>query len=165
MCCALLVFFAAACVATDTEAHVQDQIHAPQGDNNALHAEVATLKAKLKAKGAESDAKVAAIKAAIPAKQLASIMTAARVERCPGDTPASVLNGAARCTSSLGLGGNDGPAKQLVGEGAVGFDWKQCKSEVCCSPSLSSLPQLPLPATVTVTLFCEAIIFLTCCSP
>jgi len=95
----------------------------PDGASNELHTQIATLKSQNLAQGAA----LSAVKAAIPAKQLASIMTAVVVERCPGDSPASVLEGhtADRCTTSplkAKEGNADGPAKQLaLGEERGGY--------------------------------------------
>jgi len=96
--CFAFVALCAICVADQAEAQVYDQKRALQDENHALQIENAELKAK-----------VAVVKAAVPAKQLASILTAAVVTRCPGESPARVLAG---CTVEA-KDGNADPAKQL----------------------------------------------------
>lgn len=158
------------------------------GASNELRTKVATLKSQNLAQGAA----LSTVKAAVPAKQLARIMTAAVVERCPGDTPASVLthNEADRCTSSGSLGeiakedreglgeagrhGNGATRRRRYATGRpkvavqwAPFDWTQCKSEVWSSPSLS-LPILPSPHhSVCRTIPCRMWFFTLagrCCS-
>ena len=105
-----------------TDAQVQDRNNAQQGMKvqiAALQATAAAYKAKAKKAAKELKelkAKMAAIKSVVPAKQLASLMTAAVMTRCPGESPASVLAHQDRCAAILEAEGNAGPVKQLVGE-------------------------------------------------
>jgi len=94
--CALVVLTATVAFAEETEAQVRAQVEVLRNEMAELKTHNVAQANKIEILSAaqkESNAKLGAIKAAIPAQELASIVSATAIEQCTGESAMAVLQG------------------------------------------------------------------------